>query len=120
MRSAYSPNSIFVSTSCLPGTEPLASRVSLYQGHGLNAIELGAGVSVTGEALSTVKELGVSLLVHNYFPPPPTPFVLNLASADEEIRRKSREMVRRALGLCPSAATTFRARFRRSWAACQI
>ena len=91
-------HSIFVSTVCLPGVQPITSRISLYRSHGLNAIELGAGVSVDKDSLSQVAEMECQFLVHNYFPPPSEPFVLNLASgSDGGIRQRSLELVFRAL-----------------------
>ena len=40
-----------------------------------------------------------SVMLHNYFPPPEDPFVLNLASADPEIARRSCDLVTLALDL---------------------
>lgn len=48
-----------------------------------------------------------SFLIHNYFPAPKEPFVLNLASADESIRQKSIEHCRRALRLCQNLGVPF-------------
>ena len=90
-------HSIFVSTVCLPGVQPITSRISLFRSHGLNAIELGAGVSVDKDSLSQVAEMDCQFLVHNYFPPPSEPFALNLASGDDGIRQRSLELVFRAL-----------------------
>lgn len=97
MNSSRTP--IFVSTSCLPGVETIASRVHLYQSHGLNAIELGAGISADEDSLCQVAEMDCRLLVHNYFPPPLDSFVLNLASKDAKIREKSISFVSEAISL---------------------
>jgi sugar phosphate isomerase/epimerase len=99
--------SIFVSTACLPGVQPVTSRISLYRSHGLEAIELGAGVSADKDSLSQVVGMGCQFLVHNYFPPPPAPFVLNLASGDADIRRKSLDFVSEALALTASLGAPF-------------
>lgn len=90
---------IFVSTACLPGVGAVTSRISLYRGHGLNAIELGAGVSADKDSLSQIVEMGCRFLMHNYFPPPVNPLVLNLASGDEDIRQRSLDFVTEALAL---------------------
>jgi sugar phosphate isomerase/epimerase len=47
------------------------------------------------------------LLVHNYFPPPPEPFVLNLASADAATRARSLELVLNALELTARLGAPF-------------
>lgn len=99
--------SIFVSTSCLPGVHPVASRISLYRSHGLDAIELGAGVSADKDGLSQVAGMGCRFLVHNYFPPPSDPFVLNLASGDAGIRQQSLDFVSEALALTARLSALF-------------
>ena len=53
------------------------------------------------------KEGGMQLLVHNYFPPPPQGFVLNLASADPQIHRRSIEHCREALVLSAEIGAPF-------------
>ena len=92
-------HSIFVSTACLAGVQPITSRISLYRSHGLNAIELGAGVSADKDNLSQVVGMECQFLVHNYFPPPSESFVLNLASGDDSIRQRSLNLVTEALAL---------------------
>lgn len=94
-----SAHSIFVSTACLPRVQSITSRISLYRGHGLNAIELGGGVPGDKDRLSQVAGMECQFLVHNYFPPPPDPFVLNLASGDAGIREQSLDLVSEALAL---------------------
>jgi sugar phosphate isomerase/epimerase len=90
---------IYVSTACLGGVERLGDRISRYRAHGLDAVELGAGVSVVGEELSSIGETGCRFLVHNYFPPPPDPFVINLASRDDRLRCRSLTLVSEAITL---------------------
>jgi sugar phosphate isomerase/epimerase len=92
-------HSIFVSTACLPDIVPLTSRISLYQRYGLNAIELGAGVSVDKDSLSQVVQMECRFLVHNYFPPPLNSFILNLASIDASTRTQSLHFLSEALSL---------------------
>ena len=99
--------SIYVSTSCLPGEQPVSSRISVYQRHGLNAIELGAGVSVDETDLSKIADVKAKFIVHNYFPPPSEAFVLNLASSDDNIRRKSLDMAMNAIDLAARIGASF-------------
>lgn len=88
---------IYVSTTCIPGVQPLASRLAAYHRYGLHAVELGQGVTVDEESLARLPAMGGQFLVHNYFPPPAESFVLNLASKDERIRQQSLELVLEAL-----------------------
>jgi len=98
---------IFVSTACLPGVQPLASRLMLYCGYGLNGVELGGNVSVNEVNFSEIAKMDFQFLVHNYFPPPADPFVLNLASADSRIRDRSLHFVRDAISLTARLGAPF-------------
>ena len=81
--------SIFVSTgglAKLPGNI-VAER---YLRKGIKNIELSGGVhtpTLVEDLLKIKKE--ANFQVHNYFPPPKNPFVLNLASADQKISNLS-------------------------------
>lgn len=65
-------------------------------------IELGSGLAWAEDLLACVwatNENPIRYLVHNYFPPHKEPFVLNLASEDPEMLRRSREHCRVAVDL---------------------
>jgi len=64
---------------------------------GLTAIELSGGINDNFQ-LEKLKTLlpKVKLQLHNYFPPPAVPFVLNLASEDDEIASAAMSHVRKA------------------------
>ena len=80
---------IYASTVCLSNREPVLKRVKVYRQYGIEAIELGGGVSVDAEALEKLPQLGVNVLLHNYFPPAKDPFYINLSSPSEVIRQRS-------------------------------
>ncbi len=108
MSKAFKNQDLFVSTSCLLYEQPLSSRISLYQQHGLNNIELGGGVSVGKDDFSTINLSRYNLLIHNYFPPPSSnSFVLNLASIDDDVRKRSLEMVLNAIDLAVEVDAAF-------------
>ncbi len=98
---------IIVSTACLPGVQPLMSRISDLRQHGLHAIELGAGLTVGDDLERLFFDSGAQFFVHNYFPPPATSFVLNLASADGTIRDRSVDLVAAALDLSARLGAPF-------------
>lgn len=104
---AFDNHDLFVSTSCLLYEQPIGSRISLYQQHNLNNIELGGMVSVTKNDLSQINLLKANFLIHNYFPPPREAFVLNLASNDDDIRKRSLEMVLKAIDLSSEIGAAF-------------
>ena len=70
-------------------------------------MELGGGVTCDATTLESLADSGGAFLVHNYFPPPATPFVLNLASGDDGIRGRSVTFVRNALDLCARLAAPY-------------
>jgi sugar phosphate isomerase/epimerase len=69
-----------------------------YLSQGFKAVELSGGIYDKNQ-LKNLKKLlpNLSLQVHNYFPPPEDPFVLNLASNDQVIFKKSISHIRKAI-----------------------
>lgn len=100
-------SSIFVSTACLGTSEPLLSRVSAFLEHGIQSIELGARVTTEGVSRIAFQLPPANYLVHNYFPPPLVPFVLNLASVSQEVRQRSLDLVSNALQLSAELNSSF-------------
>ena len=98
---------VYASTACLPGTQPLPDRLADYREAGITAIELGAGVTVDAAALAGLARMDPPFLVHNYFPPPAVPFVLNLASSDVETRNRSLALVMDGLALAARLGAPF-------------
>lgn len=50
--------------------------------------------------LSIFLDLGIKFQIHNYFPPPRIPFIINLASSDENIRKQSLNHVFNSIKSC--------------------
>lgn len=68
---------------------------------GFDGVEFGVGVEPADiDDLHAWQQRGGQALAHNYFPPPPEPFVLNLASIDKEILFKSITLCRTAIEFC--------------------
>lgn len=66
---------------------------------GVTSIELSGG-NYEPDWLATIsKYQGVELSFHNYFPPPETSFVFNLASSDSDIRLASVNMCKQGIRL---------------------
>ncbi len=69
---------------------------------GVRHVELSSGVDHMPEFDAYVPKLkrsGLHLLLHNYFPAPAQPFVLNLGALDAGVLEQSREHVKRCLAL---------------------
>lgn len=57
--------------------------------------------------LSQYKDKGCNFTIHNYFPTPSEPFVLNIASKDEAQKKKASNLILKALELCTSLGSPF-------------
>ena len=76
--------------------------VTMAETLGLTHLELSSGCDSFPDLAALTKILQESSLtfsVHNYFPPPPIPFVLNLGALDPETLASSRDHVRRCIDL---------------------
>lgn len=79
---------VFVSSGGF-GKPPL-DAVRELRAAGVADIELSGGVHQGGVTAGLTRESGAGRLqVHNYFPPPPVPFVFNLCDPDERGRERS-------------------------------
>jgi sugar phosphate isomerase/epimerase len=94
------PPMIYVSTGGFRGKTAAETSRQLLE-EGINCIELSAG-TYSEALLKDLKDLAqdVRFQVHNYFPPPAEPFVLNLGSLDPVTGNRSMAHVRQALGWC--------------------
>ena len=93
---------IFVSSSCTKYTN-IKESVEELAINGFKNIELSGGTKYYENFEEDLLELkykyNLSYRCHNYFPPPIIPFVLNLASLDDEIFKNSYRHVQMALAL---------------------
>lgn len=71
------------------------------------ALEFSSGLPYRRDMEEIFAKAKVTRLPHNYFPAPEKPFVLNLGSANEEIRRTSIDHCRKGLGLAAAAGAPF-------------
>ena len=90
---------IYVSTGAAR-EETAASWAAALLGNEVLPVEMSGG-AFSPRARDEVRHLSgqTSVMLHNYFPPPADPFVLNLASEDPETASRSRQMVKDALDL---------------------
>lgn len=99
--------SVHVSTSAFPNRR-LEEIVPLAMANGFD-IELGSSLEHSAgfrECLDRARG-AIRFLVHNYFPPPAEPFVLNLASADPSLRRQSLALCTESIDLCAELESPF-------------
>ena len=92
---------VYISTGAFR-TRNLPEIIGAARSLGLRHVELSSGVDHFPEFdayLPELKRSGLDLLVHNYFPAPAQPFVLNLGALDPATLDKSRQHVKRCLAL---------------------
>lgn len=96
---------IYVSSSCVKARTIKEAVIKLKKGGFFN-IELSSGteyyVGLKNDLLELADKYDFNFLLHNYFPPPKKHFVINLASLDDAVSRKSMACLRRSLDLCGS------------------
>lgn len=94
---------LFVSTTFASDGSDLEEVAAACAARGLRRLELGSNHAPPADPLGTVRRHGLDCLVHNYFPAPAQPFVLNVASLDDAIWRRSVEHVRSAVDFCAAS-----------------
>lgn len=92
--------SCYISTGCFQN-HSLDEIVALARKHSFD-LELSSALSFSLSMLEPLyhSKSKIKYLIHNYFPPPAKPFVLNLASNDPEIHSRSVNLCREAVRLC--------------------
>lgn len=93
---------IWVSSSCVKA-DRIVDSVRTLADSGYRYIELSGGTYFYEQWLLDLLMLreqnGLIFQIHNYFPPPVSPFVLNLASVNKDVFNSSLDHVRRATDL---------------------
>jgi sugar phosphate isomerase/epimerase len=107
---------VYVSTSCLANGSNVFDVLETYAKAGLRNIELGSPHKYISN-LSPAKfaRYGFNLIAHHYFPPPHEPLIVNLASYDAVILKRSKDQIKRSIAFCHSLGIklfTFHAGFR--------
>jgi sugar phosphate isomerase/epimerase len=102
-------NSVYASTAGLARHfRTLPEMLAAFTGAGIDHIELGWAPPVNGLVLPHgLTSLNARWLVHNYFPAPAQPFVLNLAAQDERALRHSRDFATAAIRLSAALGAPF-------------
>ena len=93
---------IYISTSCIKANTIKESVISIAN-EGFKNIELSGGTkyypSYETDLMELKNKFQLNYLIHNYFPPPKKPFVINLASLNDEIYTTSINHCKNAIRL---------------------
>jgi sugar phosphate isomerase/epimerase len=93
---------IYISSSCVTNVS-IKESVQEIAENGFKNIELSGGTQYyegfENDLLELKDKYNLSYRCHNYFPPPKEHFVINLASLDDNIFKKSIEQIKKAIAL---------------------
>lgn len=94
---------VYVSTSCLSNQSNVFDVLDVYSGAGLRRVELGSRHNYFAPlSPADFRRYNFDYLIHNYFPPPEKPIILNLASQNPVILKQSLLHMKRAIDFCHS------------------
>lgn len=100
---------IYVSSSCVKQKKIKDSILKLID-NGFKNIELSGGTEYydgfEDDLLELKKKYGLNYICHNYFPPPKKHFVLNLASLNNKIYKKTLDHLKQAIILSQKLGAT--------------
>lgn len=102
-------DNIYISTGAFR-TKNLNELLKIADANGINNIELSSGLEFNEDVLELVmkyKRRGFKFLIHNYFPTPKIPFVLNLASINKDIISKSIKLCMYAIDMASMLESEF-------------
>jgi len=92
---------IYVSTTCLGDGRNVFDVLETYAEADLRNIELGSTHNhINDLSPARFKRYGFNFFCHHYFPPPQEPFIVNLASQDPMILKRSKEQIKRSIEFC--------------------
>ena len=108
MTADYSTTATYLSTGAFPvrNLEPILERAHAL---GIRQLEVSSDVAHHPDPLGVLQRWAAhfDFLVHNYFPAPARPFVLNLASVDPTLIEASRRHCIRAMGIAAALGAPF-------------
>lgn len=94
---------VYVSTSCLANESNVFDVLEAYSPAGLRRVELGSRHEYFAPlSAADFRQFNFNYLVHNCFPPPEKPIILNLASQNSAILKESLLHMKRAIDFCHS------------------
>lgn len=103
---------VYVSTSCLKNPANVITVLQEYEKANIENVELGSVHTFFN--VKKLKQFNLNFIIHNYFPPPKTKLIFNLASQNKNILKRSIKLARDAINLCcdiESPLYTFHAGF---------
>lgn len=88
---------IYISTTFAQDNTPVSEVLYFCKKNNINNIELGSNHCFEKNYYKICKKYNLNFLVHNYFPIPKKNFIVNIASLDKKIRKKSISHVKKCI-----------------------
>jgi sugar phosphate isomerase/epimerase len=91
---------LYLSTTFVADQTSLIDALQLCKGNEISSVELGSNHPNEPDFEEIVRKFDFDYLVHNYFPIPRYSFVVNIASTDNTIYKRSLEHIKNAIDFC--------------------
>jgi sugar phosphate isomerase/epimerase len=91
---------IYISTSCFKNNKNVIDVLDVYERLGFKNVELGSTHVFVDNLIDELKSYNFNFIIHNYFPPSKNQFIMNLASQNPIILKKTLEQIKKAIRLC--------------------
>lgn len=88
---------IYLSTTFAQDKTPVSEVLNFCKKNNINNVELGSNHCFEKDYYKICKKYNLNYLVHNYFPIPKKSFVVNVASLNQKIRKKSISHVKKCI-----------------------
>src|SRR3989344_5313361 len=93
-------DSFFVSTTFAKNGTPVGDVLELCREQKIVNVELGSNHAYEADPIKVVQQFTCNYLVHNYFPAPKEMLIVNIASLDDTIYKRSKQHIFRSLDFC--------------------
>lgn len=93
---------LYFSTSCLTQKYDFPEILKIYDDLGISNVELGVYLKKIDGLSHLIEGYNFNYIIHHLFPPPDDPIIINLASVNIEILKKSLEQIKRSIDFCVS------------------
>lgn len=91
---------LYVSTTFFPDNSLVGDVLEVCVREGIRNVEIGSNHAYECDPGSVIRQYECQYLVHNYFPVPEEPFVVNIASVDEVMHQRSVDHLLKAIDFC--------------------
>jgi sugar phosphate isomerase/epimerase len=91
--------SLFVSTTFIKDNTSLITALNILKSINVKSVEIGSN-HIFEKNLNYIKRYNFNYIVHNYFPVPKKPIIVNISSLDENIRKLSIQHIKKSIIFC--------------------